>query len=603
MAKPARPIGHHGIIGDLETAALVARDGTIDYLCWPSLDSPTIFADLLHAGEGGAFVITPELTDPRTSQLYIPDTNILITRLMAEDGSAEILDMMPFPGSRPHPDNTQQCLIRKVTATRGSIHFTALCRPRFNYARVVPTVTTQGEAMSFEGGGLALTLCSSATLKEDDGSVLAEFALAQGESAWFMLGEQPQARPDARIIDQEIAAAVGAWRRWIGQSTYKGRWRDEVYRSALALKLLTSSRHGSIAAAATFSLPEATGAGRNWDYRAVWIRDASFTNYALMRLGFFEEAKAFYGWMSERISKADDGETMRIMYAIDGSEAMEEKELPHLDGYAGSRPVRIGNAAHAQTQLDIFGELIDSIYLFNKYSSAISHDGWTHVCNIVDHVMHHWEEADAGIWEIRDSPRHFLHSRLMCWVALDRAIRLAAKRSLPGPTTQWMECRDRIALDIWTNFRHPNHGYFVQSRGGTELDAALLMMPLVRFVSATDPVWLKTLDAISDQLRDDGMIYRYRSSDGLEGGEGAFTTCIFWYAECLARAGRLDEAQLILTQAMSYANELGLFSEELDLRGEALGNFPQALTHLAFISAAFFIDRQLDPSHRPLWQP
>jgi GH15 family glucan-1,4-alpha-glucosidase len=603
MAEPARPIGQHGIIGDLETAALIASDGTIDYLCWPSLDSPTIFADLLHDEEGGSFEITPALEDARTSQLYVPDTNLLITRFMAEDGSAEILDLMPYPGSRSHPDRTERCLIRKVTATRGTIRFDALCRPRFDYARVVPSVTEKSGAMLFKGGGLTLSLCSSARLEAGDGAAHAAFTLQKGESAWFILGEEPDTPPVEALVDQEIAAATAAWHRWIGQSTYKGRWRDEIYRSALALKLLTSNRYGSIAAAATFSLPEATGAGRNWDYRAVWIRDASFTNYALMRLGFFDEAKAFYGWMSTRISKSVSDEGMRIMYAIDGSEALEEQELPHFTGYAGSRPVRIGNAAHAQTQLDIFGELLDSIYLFNKYSSAISHEGWTHVCGIVDHVIANWESADAGIWEIRDAPRHFLHSRLMCWVALDRAVRLANKRSLPAPLAKWVEVRDRIASDIWTNFRHPTEGYFVQSRRGTELDAALLMMPLVRFVSATDAVWLKTLDAISEHLRDDGMIYRYRNADGLEGGEGAFTTCIFWYAECLARAGRLDEAQLILAQAMRYANELGLFSEELDLRGEPLGNFPQALTHLAFISAAYFIDRRLDPNHAPHWQP
>lgn len=603
MAKPPRPIGDHGIIGDLETAALVARDGTMDYLCWPSLDSPTIFADLLHHGEGGAFSITPHLDNARTSQLYVPDTNVLMTRFMAEEGSAEIIDVMPYPGARSHPDRTERCVIRKVTATRGTLTFSAQCRPRFDYARIDPDIAATDDGVMFQTDDLTLRLYASVALEIRDHRVTTSFTLDRGESAWFMLGEEADNPPNGDVIDQEIAAAVGAWRRWLAQTTYKGRWRDEIYRSALTLKLLTSARHGSIAAAATFSLPEATGAGRNWDYRAVWIRDASFTNYALMRLGFFDEAKAFYGWMSQRMAKADAGFDMRIMYAIDGGEALEESELPHFSGYAGSRPVRIGNAAHAQTQLDIYGEMLDSVYLFNKYSSAISREGWQHVSGMIDHVMAHWNEADAGIWEMRDEPRHFLHSRLMCWVAMDRAVRLANKRSLPAPLAQWVECRDRIACDIWTNFRHPDQGYFVQEKGGTELDAALLMMPLVRFVSATDPVWLKTLDAIGEQLRDDGVIYRYRNSDGLEGGEGAFTTCIFWYAECLARAGQMDKARLVLAEAMSYANELGLFSEELDLRGDALGNFPQALTHLAFISAAYFIDRQLDPRHQPIWQP
>ena len=322
-----------------------------------------------------------------------------------------------------------------------------------------------------------------------------------------------------------------------------------------------------------------------------------------MRLGFIAEAEHFRHWAGQRVMAADPGHPIRIMYALDGSEALDERELDHLAGYAGSRPVRIGNAAHAQSQLDIFGELLDSMYLSNKYGAAISHDGWRHAQGIVAYVMEHWREADAGIWEMRGQPRHFLHSRVMCWVAIDRAMRLARKRSLPAPLVEWAACRDAIVQDVWDHFRHPEHGYFVQERGGTALDAALLMMPLVRFVSATDPVWLKTLDAIGDQLRDDGLVYRYRNADGLEGGEGAFTTCTFWYAECLARAGRLDEAQVVLAKGMAYANPLGLFSEEVDVRGEQLGNFPQALTHLAFISAAYFLDRRLDPRYRPNWQP
>jgi GH15 family glucan-1,4-alpha-glucosidase len=265
--------------------------------------------------------------------------------------------------------------------------------------------------------------------------------------------------------------------------------------------------------------------------------------------------------------------------------------------------VRIGNAAHAQSQLDIFGELLDSVYLSNKYGAAIGQEGWHHLRNLVQFVIDHWRDPDAGIWEMRSQPRHFLHSRVMCWVALDRAIRLARKRSLAAPLTAWAEARDAIVEDVWANFRHPRHGYFVQEGGGTELDAALLMMPLVRFVSSTDPVWLSTLDAIGAQLSDDGMVYRYRNADGLQGGEGAFTTCTFWYVECLARAGRLEDAQMILAKGVAYANSLGLFSEELDVRGHPLGNFPQALTHLAFISAAHFLDRRLDPSYRPNWQP
>lgn len=603
MVEPLRTIGDHGIIGDLETVALVARDGAIDYLCWPSLDSPTIFADLLDSGGGGAFTIEPQLEAPRHLQLYVPDTNVLVTRWMSQTGSAEVVDLMPQPEARRRSGHGDRSLIRRLTVTNGAVTFVVRCAPRFDYARETPDVAPVEGGVRFSGRDLSLCLFASVALEPRPGEASARFTLSKGESAWFVLGPDTLPRPDDTAILSQIEATTQAWRSWQRQATYKGRWREQVLRSALALKLLTSARHGSIAAAATFSLPEARGSERNWDYRATWIRDASFTVYAFMRLGFVDEAEDFRRWVSQRVSAVDREAPLRIMYALDGSKAAEERELDHLDGYDGSRPVRIGNAAETQTQLDIFGDLLDSVYLSNKYGAAISHEGWRRVRGIVDHVIAHWREPDAGIWEMRSRPRHFLHSRVMCWVALDRAIRLAEKRSLPAPLVAWAEARDAIVDEVWRDFRHPEHGYFVQARGGTELDAALLMMPLVRFVSATDPVWLKTLDAIGEHLCDDGMIYRYRGEDGLKGDEGAFTTCSFWYAECLARAGRLEEAQMIMAKAVAYSNPLGLFAEEIDVQGLPLGNFPQALTHLAFISAAHFLDRRLDPAYRPNWQP
>lgn len=603
MVKPHRAISQHGIIGDIETAALIAEDGTLDYLCWPALDSPTIFAELLDAEKGGAFTITPQLENPRNLQLYVPETNVLITRWMADGGSAEVMDLMPHPDARVQPGKTARCVLRRITVTRGTVSFKIRCAPRFDYASKMPKATLMDGGVVFATDTLTMRLFGSVQLNCVDGAAVATFTLSAGETAWFTLGGIDLEMSDDAGISAEIVETTAAWRSWAGKATYRGRWREQVLRSALALKLLTSRKYGSIAAAATFSLPEAIGAGRNWDYRATWIRDASFTVYAFMRLGFLEEARQFGRWAGQRVMASDPHHPLRIMYALDGSEAKGEVELSHLAGYADSRPVRIGNGANVQTQLDIFGELMDSVYLSNKYGEAISHNGWQHVRHIVEYVIEHWQKPDAGIWEMRSEPRHFLHSRVMCWVALDRAIRLAKKRSLPAPIVRWAECRDAINADVWENFRHPEHGYFVQERGGTELDAALLMMPLMRFVSSTDPVWLKTLDAIGDQLCDDGLVYRYRTRDGLEGDEGAFTTCTFWYAECMARAGRIDEAQLTLAKGMRYANTLGLFAEEQDVRGHQLGNFPQALTHLAFISAAFFTDRRLDPSYRPNWQP
>ena len=585
MGDAPGTIGDHGIIGDLDTAALVARDGTIDYLCWPALDSPSVFAGLLDAARGGRFSITPDLAAPRHLQLYVPDTNVLLTRWMDDAGSAEVVDLMPQPEARARSGRCARSLIRRLTVTSGTVRFSVRCAPRF------------------DGAAVSMRLHASVDLAVDEGAAVAHFSLARGESAWFMLGDGGLVRPDAADIDDRITASVAAWRAWHAQSTYTGRWREQVLRSALALKLLISATHGSIAAAATFSLPEHIGGERNWDYRATWIRDASFTVYAFMRLGFIDEAEHYTRWVGQRIMACDDGNPLRIMYALDGSQAADECELPHLDGYAGSRPVRIGNAAHRQSQLDIFGELLDSVYLANKYGNAVTHAGWTHVCGIVEHVIAHWNEADAGIWEMRSAPQHFLHSRVMCWVAIDRALRLAHKRSLPAPTVAWAKARDAIVEDVWRNFRHPERGHFVQARGGTDVDAALLLMPLVRFVSSTDPVWLDTLDAIGEQLCDDGLVYRYRGDDGLDGEEGAFTTCTFWYAECLARAGRLEAAHGVLAKGVGDANPLGLFAEEVDRRGLSLGNFPQALTHLAFISAAYFLDRRLDPAHRPQWQP
>jgi GH15 family glucan-1,4-alpha-glucosidase len=587
---PGREMGNHGIVGNLDTAALVALDGTIDFLCWPHLDSPTIFAGLLDPDKGGAFELMPQLENARALQLYLPETNVLMTRWLAESGSVECVDMMPHPEAS---GAVQQCLIRRVRATRGDVDIIVRVCPRFDYAREMPDAQVAEGGVTFHGKSLGLRLSTPVQLRAENGDAFGRFKLKHGEETWFALADVSQKPMRGEDIGPSIDKTVAAWRTWSGRCTYKGRWREQVIRSALTLKLLTSHQHGSIAAAVTFGLPEATGAGRNWDYRATWMRDAAFTVYAFMRLGQVREAEHFRQWVAELVGKEVRGEHLRVMYALDGTEASDETELDHLAGYGRSRPVRIGNAAHTQLQLDIFGEMIDTFYLTNKYGRAIPRVGWQALKDTIEYVCRSWRGADAGIWEIRDKPREFLHSRLMCWVALDRALRLANKRSLPAPLAEWTRERDLIAEDIWANFRHPRKGHFVQSKGSEHVDAALLMMPLMRFVSATDPVWLATMDAIRDELSDDGMIFRYRTADGLKGGEGAFTPCSFWFVECLARAGRVEEAELHMEKAIRYANHLGLYSEELDPQGMPLGNFPQALTHLAFISAAYFLDRRI----------
>jgi GH15 family glucan-1,4-alpha-glucosidase len=591
-----RPIAEHGAVGNMRTIALVAKDGAIDYLCWPYFDSPTVFAALLDPEKGGAFEVAPQIEDARRLQMYIPESNVLVTRWLGTHESAEILDLMPLPKSDKEPSS----LIRRVSVSRGEVTFKLKCWPRFDYARRTPKVITRHGHALFHCGDFTLRLSGPVKFSGRKGQVTAEFTLKGGEVCDFILDGDKVAPPRDEAIDGIIRQTTKYWQSWAKKSTYRGRWRASVTRSALALKMLTSAEHGSIAAAGTFGLPETPGGVRNWDYRATWIRDASFSIYALMRLGYQEEASAFGRWLTIQTDRADGD--IQIMYNLDGSKVAAEQSLDHLSGYSGAQPVRIGNDAAEQIQLDIYGELLDSVYISNKYGGAISHENWLSVRHVVDHVCEVWQQPDAGIWEARSEPKEHLHSRLMCWVAVDRALRLAQKRSLAAPFGRWIEARNAITEDIWANFWNEEHGHFVHSKGGTELDASMLMMPLVRFISATDPKWLATLDAISDELADDSLVMRYKWDDGLEGREGFFGACSFWFVECLARAGRLEEAEINMEKLLLFGNHLQLYAEEFDPRGEFLGNFPQALTHLALISAAFYLDGALDGKFRE-WRP
>jgi GH15 family glucan-1,4-alpha-glucosidase len=592
-----RPIADHGAIGNLRTMALVATDGTIDFLCWPDFDSPSIFAALLDPQNGGAFELLPQIDGIRKLQMYIPESNVLLTRWLGAKQSAEVVDLMPLA----QETEGSISLIRRVEVTRGTMSFKLRCWPRFDYARQKPAVRVEDGCAVFECGDFTLRLSGAVTFEQEDGGVTASFSLAVGETLDLVLdaneGDVANAETVAAIIQQTTAY----WQSWAKKSSYKGRWRSSVTRSALALKLLTSAKYGSIAAAGTFGLPEAPGGPRNWDYRATWIRDASFTVYALMRLGYQDEANAFTHWLTERTERSPEGQ-IQIMYGLDGHRVGEEKELDHLAGYGGAKPVRIGNGAASQLQLDIYGELLDSVYISNKYGQAISHRNWSGVRRVVDHVCEVWQQPDAGIWEIRSEPREHLHSRLMCWVAVDRAVRLAQKRSLAAPFARWVETRNAISEDIWANFWNEDLGHFVHSKGGEDLDASMLMMPLVRFISATDPAWLATLDAIAKTLADDSLVMRYKRKDGLDGDEGFFAACSFWFVECLARAGRLEEAEINMEKLLLFGNHLQLYAEEFDPRGEFLGNFPQAFTHLALISAAFYLDGALDGRFSQ-WRP
>ena len=629
MSTARNAIEDHGVIGDLRTLALVGLDGSIDFLCWPRFDSPSVFASLLDADGGGAFELVPALADARHQQLYLPDTNVLLTRFLSSEGVAEVSDFMTVAGTdRP------QRLVRRVKAIRGDITLRLRCAPRFDYGRAAHTArhatADDGDSVEFVSAGadgLRLRLSASVPLALDGDDVVAELVLVHGESACFTLDDPGDdglgaRRPhDPAPIDggpvggasvgrrrtdrspadpREVAEAFKAtsdwWRAWSASSSYRGRWRDVVDRSALALKLLTSAEHGSIIAAGTFGLPETPGGIRNWDYRYTWIRDAAFTVYGFVRVGHVAEACAFMGWLDRLASGIDDGR-LEIMYRLDGSSDLEESVLEHFSGFRGAQPVRIGNGAHDQLQLDIYGELMDAIYLADKYAEPVSHEAWSHVRRMLEYVEEHWHEPDEGIWEVRNGRQEFLYSRLMCWVALDRGVRLATKRSLPGPRERWRETRDRIHEDIHTEFWNEEIGAFAQTRGGRALDASCLLMPLVRFISPTDPRWLSTLHAIGETLTDDSMVYRYtiegQDADGLDGEEGTFNMCSFWYVECLARAGEVERARFLFEKMLGYANHLDLFAEETGAAGEHLGNFPQAFTHLALISAAHCLDRLL----------
>ena len=598
------PIDAHGIIGDLRSAALVNDKGSVDFFCWPEFDSPSIFCSLLDTPDAGIFQLAPDLPDARHEQIYLPDSNVLQTRWLSERAVVEATDLLAIGDS----EDDLPLLIRRVRVVSGRATLRLRCAVRHDYARAPTRARLDGDAVCFEAERQpGLRLVASQPLRIDRQAAVAEFKLEQGQSAEFMLGGLDDPRLVTGGSELCLERTLKFWRDWIGQSNYRGRWREMVNRSALALKLLTSRKHGAILAAATFGLPETPGGERNWDYRYTWIRDASFTVYAFMHLGFVEEANAYMRWLRGRVSDCcGQPAKLNILYAIDGRQQLPETRLPHLSGHGGATPVRIGNQAYEQVQLDIFGELLDAVYLVNKYGEAISHEGWKHVVDVVDQVCSSWDGEDVGIWEMRGEQHHFLHSRLMCWVALDRAIRLASKRSLPAPFARWDQTRQAIYDDIWSNFWNAEGGHFVQCRGGTALDGSMLLMPLVRFVGARDPRWLATLEAIERTLVRDGMVYRYRNEDsqidGLAGTEGAFAACSFWYVECLARAGRLDQAHLEFEQLLRYANPLGLYAEEFDSHARHLGNTPQALTHLALISAASFLDRRLS-GEKILWQP
>ncbi len=597
---PYKPIESYGVIGDLHSVALVGTDGSIDWCCLPNFDSPSVFAALLDDRKGGFFKVA-SMYGGTCRQMYLPDTNILLTRFLSTEGVGEVVDFMPIQETA---GPSQHQIVRVVRSVRGAVRFRLECRPAFDYARQPHTVVLEGRGAVFETPQLKLALISRFPLCCEGGAAITEFTLQPGETATFILRQIEEGHHgellEARLIGEHLLIETEKyWRRWLSRCTYSGRWREMVYRSALVLKLMTFEPTGAIVAAPTCSLPEEIGGVRNWDYRYTWIRDAAFTLYAFLRLGFTHEAEQFMGWLEQRAREGARNGPLQVMYGISGRHCLPEESLDHLDGYRGSRPVRIGNGAAEQLQLDIYGELMDSVYLYDKHGSPLSYDLWTELRRMLDWVADNWERADEGIWEVRAGPQQFVYSKVQCWVALDRALRLSDKRGLPIDFARLAQVRNRIYESVMTHGYHSKRRTFVQHYNTQALDAANLMLPLVNFLSPTDPRMIGTLDRTLEELVSDSLVYRYErgkdgSGDGLTGEEGTFNMCTFWLVETLTLAGRLEEARFIFDKMLTYANHLGLYGEELGMHGETLGNFPQAFTHMGVISAAFNLDRRMN---------
>jgi GH15 family glucan-1,4-alpha-glucosidase len=561
----------------------VSRYASIDFFCFPRFDSPSVFCKLLDAKKGGCFSITPQMKDPVVKQLYLPDTNILLTRFFSEDGIAEIIDYMPIEGNG--------AIVRRVSTIRGQIDYQLYCAPRFNYASGNHRIEKKEKTVLFvpdQDGQPSLVLQSEFDLETDGRDAVSGFNLREDEHTIFVFrgDDEIETVSPKKFDERAYHSTIDYWQNWIAQSNYQGLWEEVVRRSALTLKLLISERHGSMIAAPTFSLPEAIGEERNWDYRYAWIRDATFAMHAFLQLGFLKEAQDFLEWVKRQSAQKE----LQLMFSIEGNTRLDEHRLDYLEGYKHSQPVRIGNDAHRQTQMDIYGELLETIYIFVRHGGDITYEYWKIIERYVEWVIGNWQRPDHSIWEIRGEKREFLFSRMMCWVAIDRAMKVGDSFSYPYDFIKWREVRNKIYEDVYENFWSEKKQSFVQSRGSEILDASALLMPILNMISPHSERWQKTMKAIDEELRSDVLVYRYREQgdevDGLKGKEGTFTMCSFWFVECLALSGQVERAKENFEKMLGYANHLGLYSEQLGKKGEHLGNFPQAFTHLALISAA-----------------
>ncbi|MEU9130912.1 glycoside hydrolase family 15 protein [Kitasatospora sp. NPDC048540] len=595
------PIAEHGLVGDLQTTALVSSQGVIDWFAAPRFDSPSIFAALLDHDRGGYFLLAPDQPDAICKQLYYPDTAVLVTRFMSPDGVGEVVDYMP-PLTGPASD--RHTLVRLVRTVRGTVTFKLECRPRFDYGRAEHESSLGEAGAVFRAPGIAAHLQSTFPLERDGRDIRGTLTLSAGEVGGAVLtvcdpDGEPPAPLDRKQVEEQTWGVAQFWQRWLHTSRYRGRWPELVHRSAITLKLLTYHPTGALIAAATMGLPEQVGGERNWDYRYTWVRDGSLSVRALLDLGFVDEATAFVHWLVARLHERSgtEGERLKTMYRVDGDPDLPEINLDHFEGYRGSFPVRAGNGAADQLQLDIYGEAMYALSQSKAIVQQATYTGWQALSSTLDWLAESWDRPDEGIWETRGGRKDFTYSRLMCWVALDHGLQLADAFRRPAHTAKWAAARDAVLEQIMERGWSETEQAFVQQYGADVLDASLLLMPRVKFIAPRDPVWLSTLDAMDRKLVSDSLVYRYdpaASPDGLRGSEGTFSLCTFLYVDALARAGRVPLARYTFEKMLTYANHVGLFAEEVGPSGEQLGNFPQAFTHLSLIMAATTLDEALD---------